>query len=183
MDERRCRLNETEQQNSYEAATASSGPDTLTPESLVHQYASAVLGLCLAHTRTIHDGEDLMQEVFVKALRKFHTLRNRRSARAWLMQIARRTCIDYYRRSVPEEQLPDSIAAPAQSDDPKRTERLYRAISQLPETFREPIMLYYINGRSSATVARNLGISESAVRSRLSRARLRLHELLAEDSK
>lgn len=59
--------------------------------------------------------------------------------------------------------------------------RLHEAISKLPEGFREPITLYYLDGKKCANVAKTLGISEDAVRSRLVRARLRLHELLLEE--
>jgi len=125
-----------------------------------------------------------MQEVFLKAFDKIHTLRDPGSAKSWLLQIARRSCIDRYRKAVPTRQIPDNLSAPQDNDNSSsRIERLHRAISELPETFREPIMLYYINGRSCTSVAQSLGISESAIRSRLSRARLQLHDLLAEDSK
>jgi len=124
-----------------------------------------------------------MQEVFLKAFSKFHTLREPGNARAWLLQIARRSCIDHYRRRTPEQPIPEGTPAPPQQSGEDRVAHLHRAISELPETFREPITLYYINGRNCSSVAKTLGITESAVRSRLSRARLKLHEILAEDSK
>jgi RNA polymerase sigma-70 factor (ECF subfamily) len=139
-----------------------------------------VFGVCLAHAKNIHDGEDMMQEVFLKAVSKLNTLRDPGKVRGWLLQIARRTCIDHYRRRVRSQQIPDDIPAP-EDDTENRIARLHRAISQLPESFREPISLYYLNGHNCASVARTLGISETAVRSRLARARLRLHEILTED--
>ena len=177
-------MNTGKQQSDTDAVCANDRPQTLSLESIVRKYASAVLGLCLAHTRNIHDGEDMMQEVFLKALDKFHTLRDPSSIRSWLLQIARRTCIDRYRKtSVPTQTIHENIPAHPDDDNSRKIEQLHKAISELPETFREPIMLYYINGRSCTSVAESLGISESAVRSRLSRARLQLHEILAEDSK
>lgn len=169
--------------NNQNAADTHDHHELLTPESLVRRYASAVLGLCLAHTKNVHDGEDIMQEVFLKAFSKFHTLREPGNARAWLLQIARRSCIDHYRRRTPDRQIPEGTPAPPQQTGDDRVKHLHRAISELPETFREPITLYYINGRNCSSVAKTLGVSESAVRSRLSRARLKLHEILAEDSK
>ena len=153
----------------------------LTPELLVRKYASAVLGICLAHARNLHDGEDMMQDVFLKACSKLHTLRDPNRARSWLLQIARRTCIDRLRGRRTVKPLEGDVPARAPYDD-ERVKRLHAAISRLPEGYREPITLYYLNGRSCAGVAKNLGISESAVRSRLARARLRLHEILQEDS-
>ena len=158
-----------------------SAGETLTPQMLVRKYASAVLGLCIAHTKNFHDSEDIMQEVFIKAFAKFHTLRDVGQARSWLLQIARRMCIDYHRKRPVAQAIPEDMPAPSRPRD-KQIERLYEAISKLPDGYREPITLYYLNGRNCPGVARNLGISEVAVRSRLVRARFRLHEILSEDT-
>ena len=152
----------------------------LTPQMLVLKYASAVLGLCIARTKNFHDSEDIMQEVFLKAVTKFNTLRDHSRARPWLLQIARRMCIDYYRNRSSVRAVPDDVLAP-QKQVNENIERLYEAISQLPDGYREPITLYYLNGHNCASVAETLGISEDAVRSRLVRARLRLHEILSEE--
>jgi RNA polymerase sigma-70 factor, ECF subfamily len=157
-------------------------PQGLDPETLVRSHASAVLGICLAHTRNVHDGEDMMQEVFVKAVSRLRTLRDPSKVRQWILQIARRTCIDHYRRQASCQALPDDVPAPVDETD-SRIASLHSAVSKLPDLFREPISLYYLNGQDCAGVARTLGISEAAVRSRLARARLRLHEILSEDSR
>ena len=154
---------------------------TPTPELLVRDHAKAVLGVCLAKTKNLHDSEDIMQDVFLKAFLKLHTLRNPQRARAWLLQITRRACIDHHRKGKSFTPLPDDVPARPAYDD-QRVERLHKAISKLPDSYREPITLYYLNGRSSAGVAETLGISASAVRSRMARARLLLHEILQEDS-
>jgi RNA polymerase sigma-70 factor (ECF subfamily) len=78
-------------------------------------------------------------------------------------------------------ELSQDVAEP-QRDTDDRVGRLHSAIGRLPEIYREPILLYYLNGHSCTSVAKSLGLSESAVRSRLSRARLQLHEMLSEDS-
>ncbi|MHC4474971.1 MAG: RNA polymerase sigma factor [Planctomycetota bacterium] len=152
----------------------------LTPEALIEKFASAVLGLCIAHTKNFHDGEDVMQEVFMKAFTKFGTLRDPTRARSWLLKIARRMCIDFTRRRSPAQPMPENVPAPPHGQD-EQINRLHKAISRLPEGYREPITLYYLDGRNCAGVAQNLGISEEAVRSRLVRARLRLHEILKGD--
>jgi len=163
---------------------ATGQPGGLNPEMLVREHASAVLSVCLAHTRNVHDGEDVMQEVFLKAISKLSSLRDHRLARAWLLQIARRTCIDRHRRAAHAPAcsgLSEDVAEP-QRDTDDRIGRLHSAIGRLPEIYREPILLYYLNGHSCTSVAKSLGLSESAVRSRLARARLQLHEMLSEDS-
>jgi len=163
-------------------ADSDPGDEAVAVELLVRRYGSAVLGVCLAHTRSTHDAEDLMQDVFLKAVTKIDTLRDYRRAGAWLMQIARRTCADYYRRRRPTRQLDDNIPARSGADtDNESVSRLYSAISKLPVEYRRVIYLYYLDGHKCAGVAKTLDISEDAVRQRLVRARLMLHGLLEEN--
>ena len=153
---------------------------TVTPQMLVRKYSGVVLGLCLAHTKNIHDAEDIMQEVFLKACTNIAGLRDRTKARAWLLQIARRACVDYYRKRPSLHKLPEDIPAGPKSDSELIT-RLHTAISKLPEGHREVITLYYLDGRKCAHIAGALGIKEDNVRSRLVRARFALHNLLTKD--
>ena len=152
----------------------------ISPQMLVRKYASTVLGICLAHTKNFHDGEDIMQQVFLKAFTKLETLKDPSRVRPWLLRITKHACIDYYRKPKPPESIPNDVAAPCASQN-ERIVDLHKAISKLPEHYRETISLYYLDGRKCASVAESLGISEPAVRRRLVRARLMLHDLLLED--
>jgi RNA polymerase sigma-70 factor (ECF subfamily) len=154
--------------------------NAITPQELVRKYASVVLGLCIAHTKNFHDSEDIMQDVFIKAISKLDTLRDTSRTRAWLMQIARRKCIDYHRSQPETLPISEEIEAPV-SEKENQIKRLHEAISKLPDEYREPITLYYLNSQNCPNVAKMLGISEDAVRKRLVRARLKLHEILSED--
>jgi RNA polymerase sigma-70 factor (ECF subfamily) len=173
-------LTKAESQSNRETANTAEVEGTLTPELLVRRYLPAVLGFCLAKTKNIHDSEDIMQDVFLKAFKKLNTLRDHARARAWLLKIARRVCIDYYRNSSQTRKMPNDVQASTDSQS-EHIDRLHRAIAKLPDGYRELITLYYLDGRKCANVAECLGISEDAVRSRLVRARLRLHNLLLED--
>ena len=158
-----------------------SGPgQSVNPDTLVRCYAPAVLAVCLAHTHSIHDAEDAAQDTFVKAIAGLGQLQDASRIRPWLLQIARRVCIDRYRRTQTTVPLPDQLPATDRSVDP-RLERLRVALSQLPDEYREPISLFYLDGSSSAAVAEALGISENAARQRLCRGRLMLHELMWEN--
>ena len=173
-------MTKAESQNTCEDTNIVDLREGLTPETLVRNHAPAVLGLCLAHTQNMHDSEDIMQDVFLKAFTKLDTLRDPSRARAWLLRIARRRCIDHYRKRSSIEKRSGRAPSPSKNSD-ERILRLHRAISKLPDSYREPISLYYLNGRKCASVAKSLGISETAVRTRLARARLWLHEILLED--
>ncbi len=168
-------LSDKEKSGETEAANA------ITPQELVRKYAQDVLGLCIAHTKNFHDSEDIMQDVFIKAISKLDTLKDTSRTRSWLMQIARRKCIDYHRnRPATVEQISENIES-STNEKNKQIKHLHEAISQLPEEYREPITLYYLSGQNCPSVAKTLGISEQAARKRLVRARLKLHEILSED--
>lgn len=152
----------------------------LTPERLVRDHASAVLGLCLAYTKNFHDSEDIMQDVFIQAFTKLDTLRDPARVRPWLLKIARRKCIDVSRKRRHSHPITEDIPERTSSAN-ERLIHVHTAISRLPDAYRETIILYYMDGRNCADVARSLGITEVAVRRRLVRARLMLHDLLMED--
>ena len=182
FSERNCWLTEAEQQDAREAAKKADAREALTPEMLVREHASAVLGFCITYAKDFHDGEDIMQSVFLKAFTRIDTLRDHTRARQWLLKIARRMCIDHYRKRRPCHSIADAEAVPARPQfSDEHTTRVHTAVSRLPAGYRETISLYYLDGHDCAAVARTLGISNAAVRRRLVRARLMLHELLVED--
>ena len=121
-----------------------------------------------------------MQAVFLKAVAKVSTLREPARTRAWLLQVARRMCVDFHRRRPPTETLLEEPAAPHLGSN-VLSERLHGAIQRLPQDYRETIVLYYLDGRDCSGVAASLGTTEAAVRQRLVRARAMLHDLLQED--
>jgi RNA polymerase sigma-70 factor (ECF subfamily) len=162
-------------------ADTESGNKSLRTE-LVHRHAAAVFAICLASTKRLHDAEDLMQETFMKAFTELDNLRDRNKARLWLVQIARRLCIDHLRRRKPASSLPDDLPAMPESHD-SRIERLQSALAALPDDRREILTLYYLDGRNCAGAAATLGITQGAVRMRLLRARVMLYDLLTRDDK
>jgi RNA polymerase sigma-70 factor, ECF subfamily len=159
-------------------ATAEDG-GAATPAALFRLHAQAVFAVCLAHARNHHDAEDIMQAVFAKAIGKISALREPDRARAWLLQVARRECVDFHRRKKPAEPLVEE--PPARPNADPASERLREAIGKLPANYRDVIVLYYLDGRDCGGVAASLGLKEPAVRQRLVRARAMLHDLLREE--
>jgi RNA polymerase sigma-70 factor (ECF subfamily) len=150
------------------------------PATLFRLHAQAVFAVCLANTQNYHDAEDVLQAVFMKAIAKTSSLREPTRARAWLLQVARRACVDFHRRRKPVEPLVEEPSSPAAGGNAV-CERLHEAIQKLPRNYREAIVLYYLDGRNCAGVAASLGMTEPAVRQRLVRARAMLHDLLGEE--
>lgn len=160
--------------------TAAEDRSLATPDALFRAHSQAVFAVCLANTRNHHDAEDIMQAVFLKSIDKVSGLREATKVRAWLVQVARRLCIDFHRKRKPVESLSAEPPSPS-SQDEGRSQRLHEAIQKLPQNYRETIVLYYLDGRKCSSVAASLGIAEPAVRQRLVRARAMLHDLLQED--
>jgi RNA polymerase sigma-70 factor (ECF subfamily) len=159
---------------------ASDAQDAVTTAALFRAHASAVFAVCLANTQNYHDAEDVMQNVFLKTTAKISSLHDPGQARAWLLTLARRECIDFHRRRKPADSLVSEPLAPPSVDD-ARSERLLGAVQKLPANYREAIVLYYLDGRDCSNVADSLGTTEQAVRQRLVRARAMLHNLLQEE--
>jgi RNA polymerase sigma-70 factor, ECF subfamily len=149
------------------------------PAVLFRLHAQAVFAVCLANTHNYHDAEDVMQAVFLKVNAKTSSLREPARARAWLLQVARRECVDFHRRRRPMEAIVQEPSTPA-AESNAFCERLHEAIQKLPQNYREAIVLYYLDGRDCAGVAASLDTTEQAVRQRLVRARAMLHDLLEE---
>jgi len=159
---------------------AANDPAAAMPAALFRCHAQAVFAVCLANTHNYHDAEDVMQAVFLKATARVSRLREPLRVRAWLLQVARRECIDLHRGWKRAERLSEEPSAPPSSANVV-CERLHEAIQKLPQNYREAIVLYYLDGRNCSSVAATLGIAEPAVRQRLVRARAMLHDSLQDE--
>ena len=109
-------------------------------------YARMVHGVLLARVPT-GEVDDLVQDVFMLALRRLSTLRETGSFGAWLAAIARNLANDYHRRSVPEDQLADCVstedAGPGNTsgDHQDLATAILDAIRSLPPAYRETLIL------------------------------------------
>lgn len=134
---------EAQRQDAREAAKEANARRDLTPEMLVREHASAVLGLCVAHVKDFHDGEDIMQDVFLKAFTRIDTLRDHTRARQWLLKIARRMCIDHFRKSRTHHSIVEAETVPARPDySDEHSARVHAAVARLAEAYRDVISLY-----------------------------------------
>jgi len=132
------------------------------------------------------DAEDVAQEAFARAHRRFSALRDRDKFRAWLMRMTWRLALDHRRgekrRAVREDVAAREAArvAPDGSDGlaNERSTRLWAAIDQLPEKLRVVIVLAAIEEHGIKDVAKLLGAPEGTIKSRLFDARKKLQEML-----
>lgn len=133
----------------------------------------------------LHDralAEDLLQDVFLKALRQGQRFCALENARAWLFEVARNTLSDQLRRRRGSVELPEDLRAtepelPAAVDS--LSQCLPRVLGELSPEDREAITCCDLEGMSQADYAARLGISLPGAKSRVQRARARLKAQLA----
>ncbi len=173
---------------------------------LVSEFEAAVLSLrdelrkaALKLTHSLESAEDLVQETLLHAFRGFAQFKQGTNLKAWLMRIMFNLFISHYRhqqrtvQTVSLEGLLEELELAEENSDllldeavsPEEIvmakvmdDEVAKALEQLPEPFREVVILCDIEGLSYAEVAQALGIPVGTVRSRLSRARETLRRLL-----
>ena len=124
---------------------------------------------------------DLVQETLLRAWRSLDRLEQPQAARSWLFTIIRRENARRFERVQPDwsEQEPETLPATwRQHDDSVEAFNLRRALAALSDEYREPLLLQVIGGYNYEEIAKRLGLSKSAVTSRLYRARQRLYTAL-----
>lgn len=165
---------------------------------VVDTYSGKLYGLILKMLNHPQDAEDILQETFIKAYRNLNKFDGRSKISTWLYRIATNEALMLLRRKHPEMvsiEEPDHTAEEDQQEpmqiidwccipetellsDEARV-KLDLAVSHLPTNLRTVFLLRDIEGFSTVEAADVLGISETALKTRLSRARLRLRNELS----
>jgi RNA polymerase sigma-70 factor, ECF subfamily len=150
---------------------------------LYHRYARMVHGVLLAKV-PIGEVDDLVQDVFMMALRRLSTLRETGSFGAWLAAIARNMANDYHRRSMPEDQLTDDTSDnciacgnTGGGHDGSAAEIL-EAVRSLPDAYRETLILRLVEGMTGPEIATRTGMTHGSVRVNLHRGMQQLRAKL-----
>lgn len=129
-----------------------------------------------------HDAEDMLQELFLKAMRQDRKFCEIDNARAWLFEVARNALADRLRLKKTEVELPDDLAA--EHEETPAVESLAaclpRALSELSEEDREAITRCDLEGMTQEDYAQLKGLTLPGAKSRVQRARRRLRKHLTE---
>ncbi len=148
---------------------------------IVNEYADIIYRVALSYSKSRFDAEDVVQNTFVKLLVKEVSFQDEDHLRRWLIRVAVNACKDIHKSfwrknvdSIDEISSEPVFAAEEKSD-------LYYAVMELPLKYRVVVHLFYYEGYSSNEIARVLHIGETAVRTRLVRARKLLKQMLKED--
>jgi len=154
---------------------------------LVRKYQDRIYNLCRYMLQDSDDARDAAQETFLKAHSKVKEFRADSAVYSWLYRIAVNTCLDYKKKTRPDQLEDESLLSDVASADPS-PERLYQskelsdilqtALQKLPEEMRAALVLRKIEELSYEEIAEVLHISVGTVKSRISRARDDLRRLL-----
>lgn len=131
--------------------------------------------------------QDVVQEACLRAWRSFARLNDLASGKAWLFTIVRREHARHFQRKhLPVTDIDDhAVAEQAAWADPEQVgsdHEIRQAMLQLPENYREPLLMQVLGGMSCREIAEALEIHSGAVMTRLFRARQKLKELLEQGS-
>jgi len=127
--------------------------------------------------------EDLVQETLLRAWKSLHKIKEPKAIKGWLLTILRRENARRFERRQPKySDLPVEHLSAQQKSYDTSTEAfvLRRALHQLPQQYREPLMLQVLGGYSQHEIAERLDLSPAGVGTRLFRSRQKLRQILGE---
>ena len=160
-------------------------------ERVFYRYGEAMLRHAQLLLGRDSMAEDAVQETLVRVIRLNPSLRDEVHEKAWLLAVTGNICRDMLRKAKRrrEVDLPEWFDYPSDGHAPDeavsqkdRDARLLSAVMSLPVKYREPVLLVYYHELTNAQAAEAMGITDSAFRSRLMRAREMLRRTLGEEA-
>ena len=154
-------------------------------DQYIRQYGKRLFGLCMTLCGDPYEAEDLYQETWLKVVRNISRYDPAREFEPWLTKI----CVNTYRNTLrriarspvlnfrdtrEKDTMMQSVPAPEKKD----YEPLYEAVRNLPEKMRLTVVLFYFEDMDIRSAAKVLGVPPGTVKSRLSKARKLLKEVL-----
>ena len=133
-----------------------------------------------------HVAEDLVQETFLRAWRSLDSLKDEKAAKSWLITILRRENARRFERKrfemseYDEPAIIDHISSTTEQQ--LENHWLREKIAQLPEEYREPLVLQVLGGYSGEEIASQLNLNKNTVMTRLFRARNQLRDAVEKDN-
>ncbi len=158
-------------------------------DQFIRQYGKRLYGLCMTLCADPYEAEDLYQETWLKVVRNISRYDPAREFEPWLTKI----CVNTYRNTLrriarspvlnfrdtgEKDTMMQSVPAPEKKD----YEPLYEAVRNLPEKLRLTVVLFYFEDMDIRSAAEVLGVPPGTVKSRLSKARKLLKEVLGDET-
>jgi RNA polymerase sigma-70 factor, ECF subfamily len=147
-------------------------------ERLYKLYSPMVHGILLARVPR-DEVDDLVQDVFLAALRKLDSLRESVAFGGWLAMIARNRAVDFFRRHQETVDLTDElIGSHGSTEEDREANAALEVIRGLPEAYRETLVLRLVEGMTGPEIAERTGLTPASVRVNLHRGMKMLREKL-----
>lgn len=158
-------------------------------DQYIRQYGKRLYGLCLSLCANTFEADDLYQDTWLKVLKNFSQFDSSKEFEPWLTQI----CVNTYRNALRRikrspflnfqtNEEKDAWLSAVPATEKEDYSELHAAIQKLPEKLRMCVILFYFEGMDIAATASALGIPEGTVKSRLSKARQKLKEVLGSEA-
>jgi RNA polymerase sigma-70 factor (ECF subfamily) len=166
-------------------AAAAAG-DGSAVRALLDATGSAVYGFVFARVGgDAAAAEDIVQEIYIQAMRSAHTFRGEAAVKTWLCTIARRRIARHFEAERKAEVARRGISlvgeAPTDDDEVERRDEVVRALGRLPAVHRQVLVLKYMDDLTVEQIAAELGRTHVQVQSLLQRARASLRGVLEEE--
>ena len=158
-------------------------------DQYIRQYGKRLFGLCMTLCADPYEAEDLYQETWLKVVRNISRYDPAREFEPWLTKI----CVNTYRNtlrriarspvlSFRDTREKDTMMQSVPETEKKDYEPLYEAVRNLPEKMRLTVVLFYFEDMDIRSTAEVLGVPPGTVKSRLSKARKLLKEVLGDET-
>ena len=142
---------------------------------LYELYAPMVHGILLARIPR-SEVDDLVQDIFLHAFRKLHTLRDWAAFGPWIAMIARNRAMDFYRRTKETVEVTEDLRSTDMQTS--RANEILELIRALPEAYRETLVLRLVEGMTGPEIAARTGLTPASVRVNLHRGMKQLRKKL-----
>ncbi len=160
-------------------------------EEIVNRYKKLIYSVVYNMISDKQEVSDISQEVFIRIYRSLDRYNPQFKFSTWAVRITTNYCLDILRKKkVDSVPMDDIVGISSGSDTPEvryinkeRSEKIRKAVAELPEKYRVPIILFHQNGLSYEEMTKVLDEPMSIIKNRLYRARLLLRDKLSKDRK
>ena len=139
-------------------------------------YAPLVHGIVLARVPR-GEAEDLVQDIFLHALRKLSTLRDPNAFGPWIGMIARNRAMDFHRQSRTTVEVTEDLKSTDSTEN--KAAEILEMIRSLPDAYRETLVLRLVEGMTGPEIAERTGLTPASVRVNLHRGMKLLRDKLS----
>ncbi|MCA9038845.1 MAG: sigma-70 family RNA polymerase sigma factor [Planctomycetaceae bacterium] len=152
--------------------------------ALINKHSRLVLSICHQIVWDRHEAEDVFQTVFLRLVKNASTIRNGAYLTSWLYRVAYHEACQVHRQRKKQNTLEydDEIFIPENMTSPSPSKQhflvLHEEVERLPERYRSPVILCYLNGLTRREAADELEVTDATVKARLTKGRELLRQRL-----